>query len=408
VSFIKIFFLKEMKKTKNRLKLNLLINIANLLSRKSKKIVSKKVKYLDLAMLNRKVILPGIITKIYLPNYTFTKNTAFIETYSPEVQLLELENYKISGSCSSFINDDDLFIERYCNEDNENAIYNSGSLLSHDNTLALILEDEVSHIEKGFFLIGNGSWNYYHWLVEILPKLQTYLSLNLYKQGVKLLVPYAVKDNENLKFLLDSMLGDIKVDMVFVSRNFSLHVNHLYHLTPINNILFNERKIGLASKILHLRYDSLAFIKLKIEQVINLNDNKIFSHDRIFLARKEDKLRSYNQSDIISLLLKYKFKIIYMEDHDIKQQIFLFKNAKYIVGASGAAWSNLIFCNSSCRALTWLPESAKNFPVFSTLANFANVKLFFFNTASSHYKDIHDNYIIDINIFKIKLEKLLK
>ncbi|MCU8104644.1 glycosyltransferase family 61 protein [Shewanella sp. SM101] len=408
MSFIKTIFIRELKKTKNRFKLNVLLKVANFFSSKNKKIVTKMVRYLDLAILNRKVILPEIIAKTYLPNYTFVESVKFIEVVSPEVQIVEFENYIISGSCSSFINDNYLFIERYCNEDNENSNYNSGCLLSHDNTLALILEDEITNINSGFFLIGNGSWNYYHWLIEILPKLQFYLELGLYKRGVKLLVSDTVKENANFKFLLDSILGDIKVDIVFVPRNFSLNVKHLYHLTPINNILFNEREAGIASNILHLRFDSLTFVKSKTERVITSSNNKMFSADRIFLARKEGKMRGYNQSDIIPLLLKHKFKIIYMEDHDIKQQIFLFQNARYIVGASGAAWANLIYCNNSCKALTWLPESVKHFPAFSTLAKFANVKLFFFNTVSSHCENINGNYIIDISLFKRNLEFLLE
>ena len=403
------FFTRELHKTRNKVKLRILIYLANLLLSNDKKIFSKKTKYLDLApALNKQVILPEILTKTYFPNYTSSKIDNFIAFNSPKVELLELEDFIVSGGSSSFIKDNNLYIERYCNEVNENAVYDSGSVLSHNSKYALVRQSDLNHIDNGFFLAGNGSWNYYHWLIEILPKLQIYLELGLYKQGIKLLVPDAVKENVNLRFLLNSILGDIKIDMVFVSLKFSLHVKHLYHLTPINNILFNERKVGLSANILHLRYDSLTFLTSIIENSISLNDNEMFSSERIFLARKEGGGRGYNQKEILPILMKYSFKIIYMEDHDITQQILLFKNAKYIVGASGAAWTNLIFCNKSCKALTWLPESIQKFPAFSTLANFSSVELSFFNTSSSHYKNIHDSYIIDPNIFEMHLNKLLK
>lgn len=403
------FFTRELHKTTNKVKLEILIYFANLLLNNNKKICSKKVKFLDLAtFLNKKVILPEILTRTYLPNYTSTKLFNFVKVNSPEVQLLEFENFIISGASTSFINDNSLYIERYCNEVNANAVYDSGSVLSHNNKYALVRQSDLNYVDNGFFLAGNGSWNYYHWLIEILPKLQVYLELGLYKKGIKLLVPDTVKDNVNLKFLLDCILDGIKIDIIFVSRKFSLHVKHLYHLTPINNILFNERKVGLSANILHLRYDSLTFLTSKIEHFISSNENEMFSSEKIFLARKEGGGRGYNQSEILPFLMKHNFQIIYMEEHDIRQQIFLFKNAKYIVGASGAAWTNLIFCNNSCKALTWLPESIQKFPAFSTLANFANVELSFFNTSSNHYKNIHDNYIIDLNIFEMHLNKLLE
>lgn len=408
MSYFKKIFMRELEKTTNKLKLQILMSVANLLIRKDNKIFIKSVKYLDLTPLNRTVISPEVLTKTHLPNYTSTNMGNCIEVNSPEVQLLELENFIISGSSSSFINGNDLYIERYCNEENANANYNSGCLLSHNKKYAVVRQSAFSYVESAFFLSGNGSWNYYHWLIEILPKLQVYLELCLYKQDVKLLVPCEVKANENFNFLLNSILGDIKVDMIFVSRDFYLHVEHLYHLTPINNVLFNERKIGVSANILHLRYDSLAFIASKVQRFILSNDDGMFSAERVFLARKERGARSYNQSEIISFLMKYDFKIIYMEEHDIKQQIFIFKNAKYIVGASGAAWSNLIFCNSSCKALTWLPELIQNFPVFSSLANFSNVELSFFNTPSNHYETIHDNYVIDMNMFEEQVSQLLK
>lgn len=406
--FIKQKFINELKKTRNRLKLNFLISLTNFLSGSKKKFATKNVRYLDLAGLTRKKIFPELNVRTYFPNYTVTENNAYIEVISPKVELVEFKDHTISGSCSGFINGKYLYIERYCNEDNENANYNSGSILSHNNSFSLIIESEISTVDSGFFLIGNGSWNYYHWVIEILPKLQVYLELGLYKENVKLLVSDSVSGNENFKFLLESMLGEIKVDIIFVSSTFNLKVNHMYHLTPINNLLFNEREIGLANNMLHLRYESLSFVTSRILRAITLNNNDFFCADRIFLARKMCGVREYNQNDIIPLLLKYDFKIIYMEDHKIEQQILLFKNAKYIVGASGAAWTNLIFCNSSCRALTWLPESVKNFPAFSTLAKFAGASLFFFTTESNHYKDLHDKYFIDLVFFERKLIELLE
>jgi capsular polysaccharide biosynthesis protein len=407
VIYFKKIFMRQLLTTSNSLTLHSLVFIFNLVSTNDKKLSAKKVKFLDQLEADRKVLLPAVSAKTYLPNYTTTKNYNFVEVTCPEVQLLKFDNFTISASCTSFIKANELYIERYANEQNSNAVYDSGCIFSHNNKYALVRQSDLDYIEKGFFLAGNGSYNYYHWLIEILPKLQFYLELGLHDQGIKLLVPETVKENENLSFLLTSVLGDIEVEIVYVSYYFGLCVKHLYHLTPINNILFNERKIGLTANTLHLRYDSLAFIRSKIECDVPLHDIKTSKVERIFLARKNKGVRSYNQSEIIQLLTKYNFKIIYMEDYDIKQQIFLFKNAKYIVGASGAAWTNLIFCNRLCKALTWLPESIKKFPAFSTLANFANVELTFFTTESKHYNNMHDRYIIDLDFLELQLQKLL-
>lgn len=406
MNFLRLYLLKLFNGATSNFQLKMLIGFANLFLRSDKRLSAKNVKFLDLAILNRKVIAPEVLTKTHRPNYA-NSTVNVIEINCPEVQILELENFIISGSSSSFIKNNELYIERFCNEKNENANYNSGSVLSVNEKFGVVRKGELRYVDNGFFLAGNGSWNYYHWLIEILPKLQVYLALGLHKLGVKLLVPDNIKNNANLKFLLNSVLGDEKVCIVFIPCDFSTHVKFLLHLTPINNLLYNEREVGLAENILHLKYNSLSFISSRIERSISLSDHEILSADRIFLGRKKGTVRGYNQSEIIPLLLKHDFKILYMEDYDVKQQIGFFKNAKYIVGASGAAWTNLIFCTDSCKGLTWLPESAKNFSVFSTLADFANVQLSFFKLESSNSKSIHANYIIDLTFFEMQLHQLL-
>jgi len=407
---LKKIFMNIIHKISNKFQLEILIYFTNLVLTNDKKMMVKSVKYLDLAMLNRRVISPELLTKTFFPNYSFTKVSYSNDIISPEVQLVILDDCIVSGCSSSFIKGKDLMIERFCNEENVNAHYNAGGLLSHQDSYAVVRQSNLNYIENGFFLGGNGAWNYYHWLIEILPKLQTYLDLCLYKKSIKLILPDTVKQNKNFQFLLKSILGDIKVDMVFVSRSFSLKVEKMYHLTPINNILFNERIIGVCINPLHLRYDSLDFIRSKITDFIYpniINNKEIINVERIFLARKKTRQRDYNQAQIISLLLKYKFKIVYMEEYDINEQVYLFENAKYIVGPSGAAWTNLIFSKGPCKALTWLPEIVKNFPVFASLADYANVDLYFFNTLSNNYKKVHDNYIIDLELFERKINRLL-
>ena len=71
------------------------------------------MKYLDLAVLDRKVILPELLTKTYLPNYTAAERADFIEVNSWEVQLLKLDDFIISGGSSSFIKSGNVYIERY-------------------------------------------------------------------------------------------------------------------------------------------------------------------------------------------------------------------------------------------------------------------------------------------------------
>jgi hypothetical protein len=95
---------------------------------------------------------------------------------------------------------------------------------------------------------------------------------------------------------------------------------------------------------------------------------------RIFLARKKI-LRSYNQEEVFAALEPLGFVCVYTEDLSFLEQVKLFNSADYIVGPSGAAWSNLAFASSDTKALCWMAEEYGEFAAFSTLAGIVGVDL---------------------------------
>ncbi|MEZ9823265.1 DUF563 domain-containing protein, partial [Shewanella sp. 10N.286.45.A1] len=353
-------------------------------------------------------------SEIFFPKYitstALESSLSSQEVQCPEVNLLVINNCVVSGSCSSFILNELLFIEQFGTGCTNNHNYSSGGLISHNNSFAVVKQKELNYIDSGFYLGGNGSWNYYHWLIEILPKLEYYLSRGLHSKGVPLLLPSIVEHNTNFKFLLDSILGTDFDNINYIPSEFCTVVRNLYHVTPVNNILFNERILGLELSTLFIRFESLSYLVSSIERYVGDVSIKSETPERIFLARNNSLARSYNQNELIKYLLTKGFEVVHTEDLDIKQQVSLFRNAKYIVGPSGASWANLLFCNpdNKCKALSWLPETIRTFPAFSTLAKFSGVELAFFQTSSDDAKNFHGKYQVDIETFKSSIEAMLE
>ena len=68
---------------------------------------------------------------------------------------------------------------------------------------------------------------------------------------------------------------------------------------------------------------------------------------KIFIDRTESKYghcQIENSEEIKNYLTKKGFDVVRVGQLSFGQQISLFKNAKIIVGAHGAAFANLIFC----------------------------------------------------------------
>jgi capsular polysaccharide biosynthesis protein len=87
----------------------------------------------------------------------------------------------------------------------------------------------------------------------------------------------------------------------------------------------------------------------------------------IFFVRENDR-REFNQTEIENIAIRHGFRLVNMEKLSFREQVELMFGAKVIVGASGAAFSNILFCQKGARVLSWLLPEFKGFSSFSNLA----------------------------------------
>ena len=83
-----------------------------------------------------------------------------------------------------------------------------------------------------------------------------------------------------------------------------------------------------------------------------------------FLDRSEspyNHCQIENNSEVIEFLNKKGFTSYKVGQLSFEQQIHLFKNAKVIVGAHGAAFANLAFCNSGTQVIEIKPIHHPNY-----------------------------------------------
>jgi len=100
------------------------------------------------------------------------------------------------------------------------------------------------------------------------------------------------------------------------------------------------------------------------------------SDRRIFLSRPSVR-RNFNQNELMEISKKYGFEAVYPETLSLREQAELFKSASHIIGASGAAWSGMIFCHQPVTGLSWLPSVYREFSSYSSLAHLLGHRLFF-------------------------------
>jgi capsular polysaccharide biosynthesis protein len=226
-------------------------------------------------------------------------------------------------------------------------------------------------IEGGVFLGGNGSFNYYHWLLEIASKLYIIDEIKALKGHLPLLVSSSVErissfheivrllaPGARLEFLDDSesyLVRNAVLIESYVAAPFNLHGNHRFEARD-----FHTRPFAIH----YLRSRILPFLK-------SARDKRW--PKRVFLARGNQ--RSYNQDDLIAVASQFGFDIVYPEQHSFMEQVALFYNAQVVIGATGAAWANLVFSGAATKALCWMPEELGEFSCFSNIAGILGVDL---------------------------------
>lgn len=104
-------------------------------------------------------------------------------------------------------------------------------------------------------------------------------------------------------------------------------------------------------------------------------EKKFNSNDKIFIDRSDsifNHCKLINNNEIIKFLLNIGFSSYKVSELDFFEQIYLFHNAKMIIGPHGAAFSNLIFSNPGLKIIEIIPENHPSMKCkkFSEILNF--------------------------------------
>ena len=132
-----------------------------------------------------------------------------------------------------------------------------------------------------------------------------------------------------------------------------------------------------------------------------------FKNKQIYLQRLNNKLRPVTNLNKVELLLyKYGFEFIDVGSLNLIEQIKLFQHADIVIGASGAAFTNLLYMKKNAKAINFYPSaSATNYYVFQPLADVSEVDFTHFLTTPKEGEiSVHAEVSIDLQ----NLETLLK
>ena len=318
----------------------------------------------------------------------------------PRVSVREFRNVHVHAKSSAVLCKDKILIERIEGVAVDRCDFSSGFLIAHGSKKAVLQLGAIENISEGIFLGGNGSFNYYHFLLEILPKLQFVDEANL-----PLLVSQDVSTTPSFLEALKAVVGSRPI--VYLQKEVVYYVRRLVQIDSPIACPFNLRD-GYVMEVadFHTRVESIKFVRSKL---MRISDNLRSEFPKnVFLARKAGR-RSYNQEEAYEVAKAYGFEPVFMEELSLGQQIHCISKAEMIVGPTGAAWTNLLFANINARCLCWMAKESEAFSGYSNLACALGVDLRYltYETGARSTGELyHLPYRLDLDILNVELARL--
>lgn len=220
-------------------------------------------------------------------------------------------------------------------------------LWPNSHQLAWLMSTTPTHaFERAACFTDACAFNYAHWLTEVLPRINLFCraenSLNM---------PVIVDEglHQNLMESLRAVTG-AKRDIVTLPQGRCAHVRQLAYVSVAGYVPFQRRSSRLKDHS-HGRFSPFALQSLRQSLAKKIKAPSGLQTRRVFVKRNSGVRNIVNADEIEELLVAKGYSVVEPEQLTFAQQVALFSNVDIVVGATGAAMANLIFCKPTTKII---------------------------------------------------------
>ncbi len=201
----------------------------------------------------------------------------------------------------------------------------------------------VRHLDGLVVPVGSrASGAFFHWMVEILPRLLLSAVISQELGGTLLLLqPERNYQTETLRALLDSA-NVVYTEPAILHCEEVAFVDHVFLQLPTHRALSPQAAIA---------FDALlsAFGHVNVEREKGL---------RIYVSRRDAARRHVlNEQDLDTVFEALGFTVVTLSDMSVAQQAHLFRRAEMVMGLHGAGLTNIGFCFPGTPVIEILPAA---------------------------------------------------
>ncbi|MDC0864840.1 glycosyltransferase family 61 protein [Rickettsiaceae bacterium] len=274
--------------------------------------------------------------------------------------------------------------------------------VKENNLIIKKMSGKIIAIDRAIHLLRDHSKNYFHWLVENLPRL-------LLTDNIDDSVPILLEEGLPQQFYDALNIMNLKKrKIIYLKKNAAYKVKKLYYPSSLSIVhdnygkpLYNKDSIYSDDGILYLRNNVLKSLSLEKQQ----------KKRRIFISRKNSDYRQLiNTTQVEELLISRGFEILFPENLSFISQVKLFAQAEIIIGQSGAGMTNFVFADPKCRIIMMVSNApSTNLYLFGNLASALGMNIEYL--IGKHFNirkkcSIHADFSVDTNMLTKYLNKI--
>lgn len=267
---------------------------------------------------------------------------------------------------------------------------------------ALPLADEI--IPAGIHLMGEHEANYFHWMTEVLPRIHLYLKLTREND-----LPLLVSDglNDNLYELLRIICGSERV-IKRLDPGWRYRVSRLVYPSDVSRI-FDVYDRAPSLETTYLPVNLLRDMLLAMKKAISPDART--GGKRVYVKRVSTYRALLNDAEVEHCLAGHGFLSVDPGQLSIKEQVELFAQAEIVIGPSGAALTNIVWCSGHARVLVLHSDHPfKKYPYWDALARVSGARISYLSGPRAHHVsglfEAHDDYRIQVDTIKHALNEL--
>jgi hypothetical protein len=244
-------------------------------------------------------------------------------------------------------------------------------------------------IPRAISLLKDHSGNYYHWLLECLPRAILALRQTDFAED-----PWLIDSELPDQFIETLRLLSPARQFITIPKGLRISVEKLCFPSVLSST-HDYYGASLRPDDFLIAPEAAALLRDAFRAQLFPSKSEVKQHF-IYVARSGGAHRTItNELEIMSILVEMGFTIVYPGKLKFVEQITLFTNAKIIVGPTGAGMANIVFAKPECKIVILAAATCNaNYYVFAQLAQHFG-QIVYVGGRPNSPSSVHSEYQID-------------